>query len=186
MANCDLAEKRSRAVPARFRSDEAARMPSVSRSMKVAFRDKVGHSRRHFLKGADMLKAISTTVVFGLLTGCGGIVETPEEMTRRFSTMTPMQLCQTHAQGKQIGKPSYENRTRMELERRKALSSRDISDIASGKIRQGMRDYVSVCSWGPYVDINSTVVGGFNSTQYVMVNGRYVYTRNGRVYGWQQ
>jgi hypothetical protein len=76
-----------------------------------------------------------------------------------------------------------------ELLRRGALTERDKRDIKEKTIRVGMKDYVSICSWGSFTEINSSggLSGDFN--QYVINEyygtGGYIYTRNGRVVSWQ-
>lgn len=108
------------------------------------------------------------------------------ELTREdAAAMDNLQLCQTYANAKGFNNAQWLNRAKHELKRRGAVTERDLSDMAKGVIRTGMKEHVAVCSWGPYKDINTTVVGSYESKQFVLPNYSFFYTRNGRVYAWQ-
>lgn len=109
----------------------------------------------------------------------------PDLSAEQAQKMTNLQLCQTYSVARTYNNSQHMNRAKWELKRRGALSDRDISDITSQTIRTGMKEHVAVCSWGPYEDINTTVVGSHESKQFVIDLGTYFYTRNGRVYAWQ-
>ena len=101
--------------------------------------------------------------------------------------MSNLDLCQTMAWARTVNDWQRINRSRTELIRRGAVSKRDLADIDAKEIRTGMRDYVAVCAWGPFSDINRSGGSYGSFDQYVMYPmGTYVYTRNGKVDSWQQ
>ncbi|NKX40356.1 hypothetical protein HGG71_02610 [Rhodobacteraceae bacterium R_SAG2] len=114
-----------------------------------------------------------------------GACSAPELSQEAAASMTNIQLCQTYAYAKSFNDAQRLNRVKHELKQRGAVTEQDLSDMAKGVIRTGMKEHVAVCSWGPYRDINTTVVGSYESKQFVLPNYSFFYTRNGRVYAWQ-
>lgn len=109
---------------------------------------------------------------------------TPDAATMQAAT--PLQLCQTYAMAKNTYAPDWLNASIDELKRRGSLSKQELSDISRQRMRTGMSEHAAVCSWGPYVDVNTTTGSWGVHRQYVMGQfGPYVYTENGRVTSWQ-
>lgn len=97
-----------------------------------------------------------------------------------------VKLCQTYSQAKSPYLPDWQKAVRDELSRRGAVSKRDGADWQKGLVRIGMAEHIAVCSWGPYVDVNTTTGSWGVDKQYLFgLFGPYVYTRNGVVTAFQ-
>lgn len=109
----------------------------------------------------------------------------PPDATR-ISQATDLELCQTYGQARVGFLPEWQTAVFDELKRRNVLNQRDLQNIPRNRIQLGMTEVGAVCSWGPYVDRNSTVGPWGVNRQYVMGQfGPYVYTENGIVTSWQ-
>ncbi|MDZ4136681.1 MAG: hypothetical protein U1D06_13985 [Paracoccaceae bacterium] len=97
-----------------------------------------------------------------------------------------VELCQTYARAKSPYAPAWQAAARNELIRRGAVTKQDQADWSKGLVRIGMAEHIAVCSWGPYVDVNSTTGSWGTHRQYVIGQfGPYVYTENGVVTSFQ-
>jgi hypothetical protein len=102
------------------------------------------------------------------------------------SRASDLQLCQTLAQGRQVNNADWIRAAREELQRRGSLTADELVDVNRLRVRIGQREHIAVCAWGPYLDINETVVPGVRSRQFVMFDRTYVYTDGRRVTAFQQ
>jgi hypothetical protein len=109
----------------------------------------------------------------------------PELSAEQAAAMSNNQLCQAYSHAEKYGHPNRLSSALRELKKRGAISDRDYKDIRAHRIRTGMKEHIAICSWGPYEDINSTTMRGYQSRQIVIDLGTYIYTENGRVYAWQ-
>lgn len=100
--------------------------------------------------------------------------------------MDKERLCNEYTSANYYGQPAFAEAVMGEMDRRKMLTSRNKQDMLDHTIRTGMPHWLGVCVWGPYSDVNRSggAYGSFD--QYVLVDGTYFYTRNGRVESWQQ
>jgi len=128
-----------------------------------------------------MFRFVAALCGLGVLAGCS----VPEVTAQDAYPLTELQLCQSYARAKLTNNANVLGVAKTELIRRKAVSNQDLEDMAQGVIREGMKEHVAICSWGPYRDVNTTVVAGSRSKQFVISLSKYVYTRDGRVYAWQ-
>ena len=113
------------------------------------------------------------------IAGCA----TPDAATMQ--NATDLQLCQTFARSKLAYAGDWTAATMIELERRNALTAQEVQDINHRRMRLGMSEHAAVCSWGPYARVNRTVGPWGVDKQFVMEQGAYVYTRDGRVRSFQ-
>lgn len=128
-----------------------------------------------------MKKAIATALLSALAAGC----TIPEYDAVTLSSMDNLALCQAYSANQRVS-PERSQQAMNELVSRKALSQKDIDDIQDGVIRTGMRDYVAICSWGPYKDVNRTTTRYGTSSQFVIDTfGPYIYAEDGRISAWQ-
>lgn len=116
------------------------------------------------------------------LVACG---PPPDLKKSQVSRMSDTQLCQTYAAARGWGNTQHKLAARQELKARGAVTEQELKDISERVIRNGMREHIAVCAWGPYTEVNTTQVSGLSSRQFVLPLNRYFYTRNGLVYAWQ-
>jgi hypothetical protein len=109
----------------------------------------------------------------------------PELTAEQAARMSNNQLCQTYSFARRLNDAQRMNRAKTELRNRGELSENELQDIYKYRLRDGMKEHIAICSWGPYQDINTTNVRGQQSKQIVIDLDTYIYTENGRVYAWQ-
>lgn len=104
----------------------------------------------------------------------------------QISRASNLTLCQTYAQAKSPYAPEWQAAVRAELSKRGAITSRDQADWNKGFVRIGMAEHIAICSWGPYIDVNTTTGSWGTDKQFVIGQfGPYIYTRNGKVTAFQ-
>ncbi len=128
-----------------------------------------------------MMRTAGLIVAAAMLAGCAIPPLSPEDA----AAATDLQLCQTYSAAREIGATQQSDPALAEL-RRRGLSAREMADIEGQVVRTGQREHVAICAWGPYWDVNETVVVGSRSRQFVLGDfGPYVYTDGRLVTGWQ-
>jgi len=124
--------------------------------------------------------------VMSLATVAACAAPTPPVNQGQISRASNVTLCQTYAQAKSPYAPEWQAAVRNELNKRGAVTKRDKADWDKGLVRVGMAEHIAVCSWGPYLDVNTTTGAWGTDKQYVFGQfGPYVYTRNGKVTAFQ-
>ena len=134
-----------------------------------------------------MFRNIVITLYFVILAGCAGSparigMMSPEELRAENS----YNLCNAYAFDKS-------EKSKNELIRREAIPKEEWPIIEQKKIIIGMSELGLICSWGlPGIDgnVNKTVTAGGVRKQWVyrgcrVCKGKYVYTENGKITGWQ-
>lgn len=129
------------------------------------------------------MKHIGSFAFAAMMIGCASLQPMPD--VRR---MDDGHLCGAYHYYGRYGTIAHTEAVHDEIQRRNLLSKEDWQLVYEKSIRIGIRSCVLYAAWGSPDSENRSTGAWGTGTQHVYGRGRYaryVYTRNGRVTGWQ-